>query len=120
MRALAGSLNSWRYIRTTSFAALLTNKSTSSRSPAIRRHSLKKCPDPVRAQPQRGVLTLTIGWFPSIRGRSLDPNTRAGAVTDRYHGRVVVGRSQNGDRKRHRLEKPRKLVIHDPRRDQIF
>src|SRR5215471_5388497 len=120
MRALAGSLNSWRYIRTTSFAALLTNKSTSSRSPAIRRHSLKKCPDPVSAQPQRGVLTLTIGWFLSIRGRSLDPNAHARAVTNRDHGRVVVGRPQNGDGKRHPLEKSCELVVHNPRRDQIF
>src|SRR5262249_42906543 len=105
-------------MRTTSPAALLTNKSTSSRPPAIRRHSLKKCPEPVSAQPQRGVLRLTIGLF-FIGRRSLERNAHAGAVTDRDDGRAMVGRSQNRDRKRHHLEKSSKLLIHDFRRDQI-
>jgi hypothetical protein len=54
---------------------------------------LKKCPDPVSAQPQRGVLSLAIGSFLSIRRRSLDRNAHARAVADRDHSRVVVGRS---------------------------
>src|SRR5829696_1955853 len=60
MRAFFGRVNSCLYIRTTSAAALLTNRSTSSSPRIIARHSLKKCPDPVSAQPQRGVFTLAM------------------------------------------------------------
>src|SRR6185503_5417819 len=60
MRVDFGRLRSCLYMRSTSPAALLTNKSTSSSARTAARHSLKKCPDPVSAQPQRGVLTLAI------------------------------------------------------------
>ena len=55
MRTVSGRFKSCLYIRTTSAAALLTKRSTWSRVRIISRHSVKKCPEPVRAQPQRGV-----------------------------------------------------------------
>ena len=60
MRVDLGRLRSCLYMRSTSPAALLTNRSTSSSARIATRHSLKKCPDPVSAQPQRGVLTFAI------------------------------------------------------------
>jgi len=67
-RADFGRSCSCLYMRTTSAAALLTNKSTWSSAWIMARHSLKKCPEPVSAQAHRGVLTLAIAGILSARG----------------------------------------------------
>src|SRR5215510_10416453 len=93
MRVDFGRLKSCLYMRTTSDAARVTNRSTSSSSRIIARHSLKKCPDPVSAQPQRGVLTFAMtGPLPL---RRLDTGADHASVPPRRRGRGVAGRSDN-------------------------
>src|SRR5215204_3019746 len=95
MRADFGNLKSCLYIRTTSAAARLTNRSTSSSSPIIARHSLKKCPDPVSAQPQRGVLTLAMVRrieLPRMPLMQVNPCARQHAIANRAGYRGVIGR----------------------------
>ena len=60
----AGRSKRCLYIRTTSAAARLTNRSTSPSSRISRSDSVKKCPEPVSAQAQRG------GAAPSGRHRA--------------------------------------------------
>src|SRR5271154_1875920 len=100
MRAVAGKASCCLYIRKTSLAARLTNRSTCSRSRISPRHSLKKCPEPVSAHPQRGVLT----W--AIAGRPISFAEHAGKPRfDRraqQFGRARVIRGADEDRLRAR------------------
>src|SRR5262245_3613475 len=97
MRVDLGRLRSCLYMRRTSVAALLTNRSTSSSARIATRHSLKKCPDPVSAQPQRGVLTLAIVRASNAAQLLVHLDRQAGraAIAQRTRRRAMAGRSSD-------------------------
>src|SRR5215813_15153246 len=116
MRADMGSARSCLYMRRTSLAALLTNRSTFSSVRIASRHSLKKCPDPVSAHPQRGVSTFTMTRNPALT-RNNDGRTRRIVTYGGAH-RHMVGRAENEGRGAARSQEARKRRVDDPVLDQ--
>src|SRR5215475_13005586 len=108
MRTDVGSARSCLYMRRTSLAALLTNRSTFSSVRIASRHSLKKCPDPVSAHPQRGVATLTMV-------KAFDALTIAHGES---RGRIL-GRTRNEGFGAARAKEARKGRVDRPVRDQF-